>query len=198
MQPKTMAVISIGLSVAMMMPLHAAQQTQAEGPVMRAANPQLQQIQPVQKLQRAPRRGDLELVPGQLSRPVITDPTDTSNMCCAQNYGSSVWASSEFDIHGEGVPGHLIKVRVDLNNDGSSYRVANKWTTVGEDGLWKVRWIEVSTKKLKGGAFIEINADQIFPATEVRQPDGVAKAKPIRLEYRIPSRPAMGAASSSG
>lgn len=202
MQLRTIAIISVGLSAAIMMPLEAAQPALAAAAQQRVHEidrppPTTVAKPPTQVVPRGPRR-DLEPVHGSVSRPVITEPAATTDMCCVSDMGWKMVASSEFDIRGEGVPGHQVKVNVTLDNGGSRSRVANKQATVGEDGIWQVRWIEVSTEDLKSGSFIEINALQVFPATRVREDDREVAALPVYLRYRVPSRRNGGAAVRGG
>lgn len=160
--------------------------------VLHQAGPPLRQVHP------RPQVSDLEPATQQFTPPVITEPT-SGYICCAHRQGQSVAISSELDVSGEGLPGHLIRVRVELKNGDSRSSITNERVRVDDDGRWRVRWLEVSADNVyTNSAFIEINATQYFPATQVRQEDDEAHAEPVFLRYRTPARPPMGATSTSG
>lgn len=160
---------------------------------MELANP------PLREVTRKPMARDLKLVGGQFTPPVITDPT-SGIACCASGYhGIPIRIKTEFDVSGEGLPGHTVKVWANLENNGARSLIKHTRATVGDDGRWRAMGFKVSSDDMDtASGFVEINATQIFPATEVRQPDDEAHAEPVILKYRTPKTPPMGAASSSG
>jgi hypothetical protein len=160
--------------------------------VLHEADPQLRQIH------KRPQVSNLEPAVKQLTPPVITEPT-SGYICCAQRQGQNVSISSELNVSGEGLPGHLIRLRVELKNGDSRSTITNERVRVDDDGRWRVRWLEVSASDVHtNSAFIEINATQYFPATQVRQEDDEAHAEPVFLRYRTPPRHPLGATSTSG
>lgn len=200
MQPKTIAVMSAGLVTAMMMLPQAVSALGGQEGMRKADGPQpmtpLTQP-PLERVVRGPKSGDLEIAPGFMPQPVITDPESTRDMCCVEQFGLKVRASSSFHVHGEGVPGNQVKVAVHLKNGGSSSLVGDMRATVGEDGLWRTGRVEVSSEDLKSPAFIELNVLQVFPATRVHEPDKEVAGQPVSLRYRIPRRRNGGAVGTS-
>ena len=189
MHPKTITVISAGLAAAMMMLPQAASALGGQEGMRKADGPQaVTPLSPprLERKIRGPRDGDLEIAPGFMPQPVITDPVFTSDMCCVEQFGSKVRASSSFHVHGEGVPGNLVKVAVHLENGGSRSLVGDMRATVGEDGLWRTGRVEVSSDDLKSPASIELNVSQVFPATRVHEPDKEVAGQPVSLTYRMP------------
>lgn len=133
--------------------------------------------------------------------PVITDPGRSGYVCCAtraRTYEQEVSISTTFHVSGDGLPGHRIKTRVFLNNNGSRSFVDDDTVKVGADGHWKSRKYQVTSPDMNtNSGSVEITATQYFPPTRVRQPAGEADAQPVFLRFRTPSRHPMGQAGSS-
>lgn len=202
MQLKLLASMTLGLSAAMALPIHAAQPspTGAAQDAPRTSPGVMQQVEsPLRAVPAKPKARNLKLAPGQHAKPVITAPVGPYT-CCASRMGNKIEVNTEFDVTGTGTPGHTVRVRVDLDNGGTKSAVKNQRVTIDPQGHWKLRWVKVSSPDMNTNAgFIEINATEYFPATQVRQPDGEAHAKPAYLRFRTPAQRPMGqAASHSG
>ncbi|MGV8942032.1 MAG: hypothetical protein ACOH1P_10930 [Lysobacter sp.] len=206
MKPTRYPVLALGVLAAASLSFTTAQGAQAAAatqdgsPAARSSmSVQERNVELVQRPLKLEAR-KLEPVAGQLTPPVITDPV-SGPACCATEWGDKLKATTEFDVSGEGLPGHLVRVRANFTNGDSTTQIKNERVRVGSDGHWTVRRFKASTSDLvRGSQQIEINATQYIPATRVREPDGEAHAVPVILRFNEPRRrgPAGQAASSGG
>lgn len=169
-------------------PKNDAKQAQQSSRVVQGVNPDMRAM---------PKKPTLERVGDQLTPPIITDPAG-GYICCASNGSQGEEVNANFEVSGEGLPGHTIRVRAALDNSGNITQIKNTRTTVADDGHWKVRGFSLQMSGVwTNSAVIEVNATQYFDATEVRQPNGEAHAEPVYLRFRTPKRRPMGQAATS-
>lgn len=196
MQMKLLASITLGLSAAMALPVPAAQKSQKGAvQVQTPASPRVMQ-QDNSRIRELP---SLQPAAGLHARPVITSPVSDFRACCAKWLGDKIEMSAKFDVEGTGSPGNKVRVRVDLHNGDSTYSIKNERVTVNPQGHWRLRWVKVSSPDMNtNSGFIEINATEYFPATQVRTPDAEAHAKPVNLSFRTPAPPPSRQSHSEG